>query len=73
MKINKILLRDDCDNTFTDLIEFTRDTTKEEIFDTIVKCKNEKEDYTNEDIYNYLNKYIGIKSIEFLNYEIFEY
>lgn len=73
MIINKILLRDNCDSTFTDLIEFTRYTTRNEVFDTITKCKNEIEDYTNEDIYNYLDKYIGIKSIEFLNYEIFEY
>lgn len=71
--INKILLRDNCDAFFTDLIEFNRDTTKEEIWSVVIKCKNEKEDYTNEDIYEYLDKYIGIKSIEFLNYEIVEY
>lgn len=71
--INKILLRDNCDAFFTDLIEFNRDTTKEEIWNVVIKCKNEIEDYTNEDIYEYLDKYIGIKSIEFLNYEIVEY
>ena len=74
MKIKKILLYDNCDNYFTDLIEFNRDTTKEEVFNTILKCKQELENtYTNEDIYNYLDKYIGIKSIEFLNYERFDY
>lgn len=74
MKINKILLYDNCDEQFTDLIEFNRDTTKEEVFNTILKCKNELEgEYTNEDIYNYLDKEIGIKSIEFLSYERFDY
>ena len=73
MKIRKILLRDNCDSFFTDLITFQKDTTEEEIFNTIVKCKNEIEDYTNEDIYNYLDKYIGVESIEFLDYKVFEY
>ena len=74
MKINKILLYDNCDEQFTDLIEFNRDTTKEEVFNAILKCKNELEgEYTNEDIYKYLNKAIGIKSIEWLNYERFDY
>lgn len=73
MIIRKILLRDDCDSFFTDLITFTRDTTKEEVWDVVLKCKNEIEDYTNEDIYDYLRKYIGIESIEFLDYEVIEY
>ena len=72
--INKILLSDNADNYFTDLITFTRDTTREEIQKTINKCKNDlPSEYTNEDIYNYLDKYIGIESIEFLSYERFDY
>lgn len=72
--INKILLSDNADNFFTDLITFTRDTTREEILETINKCKNDlPSEYTNEDIYNYLDKYIGIESIEFLSYERFDY
>lgn len=74
MKIKKILLRDDGDSRFTDLITFKKETTKEEIYNTIVKCKEDLPgEYTNEDVYNYLDKYIGIESIEFLDYEIFEY
>ena len=73
MLIRKILLRDNCDSFFTDLITFRRDTTEDEILNTIVKCKDEIEDYTNEDIYNYLDKYIGVESIEFLDYKVFEY
>ena len=72
--INKILLSDNADNFFTDLITFTRDTTREDILETINKCKNDlPSEYTNEDIYNYLDKYIGIESIEFLDYERFDY
>ena len=75
MKIRKILLRDNCDHFFTDLIEFERDTTLEEINKVINKCCNEDlvGEYTNEDIYNYLDAGIGIKNIEFLDYEIVEY
>lgn len=75
MKIRKILLRDNCDSFFTDLIEFERDTTLEEINNVMNKCCNEDlpSEYTNEDIYNYLDKYIGIKNMEFLDYEIVEY
>lgn len=69
MKINKILLTDDGDNFYTDLVTFKRDTTKSEIYNIIQKCKEEVEEYTNEDIYKFLGKYIGIKSIEFLDYE----
>ena len=73
MKIKKILLSDETDNFYTDLITFKRDTTKMEVFETIRKCKEEVEEYTNEDVYKYLNKQIGIESIEFLDYERFEY
>lgn len=74
MKIRKILLSDNVDNFYTDLIEFNRDTTKEEVWNTIIKCKNELEgEYTNEDIYRYLDEKIGIKNIEFLDYERFDY
>ena len=69
MKINKILLTDDGDNFYTDLVTFKKDTTKNEIYSIIQKCKEEVEEYTNEDIYKFLDKYIGIKSIEFLDYE----
>lgn len=72
--INKILLTEDSDEFYTDLITFNRDTTREEIYEAIFKCKNELEgEYTNEDIYAYLDKKIGIKTIEFLSYERFYY
>ena len=74
MKIRTILLSDNCDDFFTDLITFKRDTTSEEIWDIIIKCKNEIDDYTNEDIYEYLDKFIGIEELTFLgNYEKFDY
>lgn len=75
MKIKRILLTDNADNFYTDLIEFKKDTTKKEVFDTITKCKNDLEgEYTNEDIYQYLDKAIGIKNIIFLgNYDTFYY
>jgi hypothetical protein len=74
MKIKKILLYDNADEFYTDLIEFERDTTAEEIVNTIQKCKKELEgEYTNEDIYKYLDKEIGIKTLEFLDYERFDY
>ena len=58
--INKILLTDEVDTFYTDLIIFKRDTTKEEIYSAIYECKNELEgEYTNEDIYDYLDKKIG--------------
>ena len=73
--IRKILLRDNCDSSFTDLIEFKRDTTKEEIDKVLDKCCNEDlpGEYTNEDIYEYLDKYIGVNNIEDLSYPVFEY
>ena len=57
------------------VVEFTRGTTLEEINKVLDKCCNEDlpSEYTNEEIYEYLDKYIGIKSIEFLNYDIVEY
>lgn len=74
MKIKKILLYDNADEQFTNLIEFNKETTKQEVLYAITRCKNELEgEYTNEDVYNYLDKYIGIKSIEFLSYERFDY
>ena len=74
MKIKKILLSDDTDDLFTDLIEFNRDTTEDEVWEVIETCKNDLPgDYTNEDIYRYLDNAIGIKSIEFLDYKRFEY
>lgn len=74
MKIKRILLSDLGDTFYTDLIEFKRDTTKKEVQDIITKCINEIEDYTNEDIYKYLEKEIGIENLIFLgNYETFYY
>lgn len=70
-----ILLSDYGDTFYTDLITFKRETTKKEIVELIEKCKNDLEgEYTNEDIYNYLDKEIGIKDFIFLgNYETFYY
>lgn len=75
MKINRILLTDNGDNFYTDLIEFKKDTTREEVYEVVNKCTTELDGtYTNEDIYKYLDKYIGIKSIIFLgNYETIYY
>lgn len=75
MKIRTILLSDDCDPFFTDLITFNRETTEEEVQNAILKCKNDLEgEYTNEDIYDYLEKYIGIENMIFLgDYKKFEY
>lgn len=73
--INKILLTDEVDTFYTDLITFNRDTTKKEVYEIIAKCQHDKAtEYTNEDIYEYLDKYIGIKDIVFLgNYDTFYY
>lgn len=75
MKIKKILLNDDCDEFYTDLITFERETTEEEVESIILKCKSDLiGEYTNEDVYDYLDRYIGVKNIEFLgNYKRFEY
>lgn len=72
-KVNKFLLSDNCDTFFTDLITIEKAATKEEIQNAIIKAK-EKEDYTNEDIYEELDKQFNILSIVFLgNYESFDY
>ena len=74
MKINTILLSDRADEFYTDLIIFKRNTTKEEVQKIITKCINEIEDYTNEDIYSYLDKEFGIEDFYFLgNYKTFYY
>lgn len=75
MKMNKILLTDNTDEFYTDLIEFNRDITSDEVWEVIETCKNDLPgDYTNEDIYRYLDNAIGIKNITFLgNYRRFLY
>lgn len=66
MKIDKILLSDSADEFFTDLIIFKEYTTNEEVQQAINKAR-EKEDYTNEDIYEELDKIGGgISSFIFL-------
>ena len=59
--IKRFLLVDECDNFYTDLIEFEETVDIMKVKELIRKCKNELEgEYTNEDIYNYLKK-LGVK------------
>lgn len=75
MKIKKIKLVDNGDSFFTDIIEFNRDTTEYEVWEIVETCKNDLPgEYTNEDIYRYLDNAIGIKRIEFIGeYPTIEY
>ena len=66
MKMKKIILADNDDKYYTDIVYFNDDVTFDEVYDAILKAK-EKEDYTNEDVYDELEKIGGgIAKIEFL-------
>lgn len=68
MKFNYIILTDNGDPFYTDIIYFNDGVNVEEVQKTINKVK-EKDDYTNEDIYEELeNIGGGIKEIEFLGF-----
>lgn len=74
MKVKKIILRDDTDSQFDDLITFENPVLLEDIYSTIRYVKDNVEDYTNEDIYIGLKNNIGNFTIEFIGgYEIVEY
>ena len=70
---NKILLVDRADRQFTDLITFKTVINEDYIRYIIGKYGEEHPEYTNEDIYELLDKEYGIISIEFLNYPYIEY
>lgn len=73
MKTNKIILRDEADSQFDDLITFENDVLLEDIYSQISYVKQNVEDYTNEDIYIALQQ-LGKYTIEYIGqYEIVEY
>lgn len=74
MKVRKIILRDDTDSQFDDLITFKEDVLLEDIYSAIRYVKDNVEDYTNEDIYIALANNIGDFTIEYIGgYNIVEY
>ena len=64
-KIKRFILRDDCDSQWDDLIEFEEYVNLQDIYDAIQYVKDNIEDYTNEDIYDALDK-LGKYRIEFI-------
>lgn len=50
------LLKDEADDNYTDLIVFKDNIDKKDIINTIEEVKCTNEEYTNEDIYNALDK-----------------
>ena len=73
--ITRFLLTDNCDNSYTDLIEFDTPVSLNKIYEVINQCTTELSGtYTNEDIYNYLDKLGVAYNIIFLgNYETIYY
>lgn len=68
MMFDYILLTDECEPFYTDLIYFNNNVSREEVLNVITKVK-ENEEYTNEDIYKALeNIGGGIKEMKFLGY-----
>ena len=56
-KVKRILLQDDTDDFYTDLIEFEREVDYIELYTLIEDCKNRlKNDYTNKDIYSAIDR-----------------
>lgn len=72
--VNKIILRDNGDRQYDDLITFDKDVSLDDIKRVIEEVKkNNNEDYTNEDIYEGLKKLSSFE-IEWIgNYDIVEY
>lgn len=69
----KFILRDSCSSQFDDLITFDEKINKYDVINLIENLKKNNEDYTNEDIYEELDK-LGKYSIEYIGqYEIIEY
>ena len=52
----KILLKDIADSYYTDLIVFKDNIDKKDIINAIEEVQRTNEEYTNEDIYNALDK-----------------
>lgn len=72
--VNKIILRDNGDRQYDDLITFDKDVSLDDIKRVIEEVKNNNnEDYTNEDIYEGLKKLSSFE-IEWIgDYDIVEY
>lgn len=67
------LLKDSADSYYTDLIVFEKQVDKKDIIKTIENVKTQKEDYTNEDIYEALDS-LGEYYIMWLgNLDTYEY
>lgn len=65
--VNRILLKDSVDEFFTDLVTFKKDVDLFEVVTQLSEFKKENlQDYTNEDIYYFLDKNFGIESIDFI-------
>lgn len=72
-KVRKILLQDECDSYYTDLITFDNEVYLEDVVNKIEYVKENIEDYTNEDVYNALGE-LSDFSIQWLgNYDIIKY
>ena len=73
--ITKFLLTDNGDNFYTDLIEFEKPVLLSDVQKVINKCTSELAgEYTNEDIYNYLDILgVAYKIIFLGNYETIYY
>ena len=69
----KFLLKDSADSYYTDLIVFEKQVDKKDIIKTIENVKTQKEEYTNEDIYEALDS-LGEYYIMWLgNLDTYEY
>ena len=69
----KFILRDSCSSQFDDLITFDEKINKYDVINLLENLKKNNGDYTNEDVYNELDK-LGKYSIEYIGqYEIIEY
>ena len=71
--MKKFILRDSTSKQFDDLVIFENDIDIENVRELIENLKENKEDYTNEDVYNELDK-LGNYSMQYLGWlEIVEY
>ena len=69
----KFILRDRYSSQFDDLITFDEEINKYDVINLIENLQKNNEDYTNEDVYNELDK-LGKYTIEYIGqYEIIEY
>ena len=74
-KITRFLLTDNADSSYTDLIEFEKPVLLSDVQKLVNKCMTELAgEYTNEDIYNYLDILgVAYKIIFLGNYETIYY